>query len=113
MNAERRLRAHCESFLPKGIVDRWALWREEAWAVFGDVQTIFQAYAELAVDCDHRFVAETHAGGDLCFVAAYEIGPLVAVEPYSVAGAVRQAGEVEKIVMETLPRINSRINVRG
>src|SRR5215207_6638657 len=73
------------------LVDRHTLRREEAGALLGDVETVFQADAELAIDGDHRLVAEAHSRRDRRGVAADEVGPLVAVEPDAMAGAVRQS----------------------
>ena len=58
--------------------------REELRAGVRHIQAIFEADAELAVDRDHRLVAEAHAGRERRFVAAHEVGPLVAVEANAV-----------------------------
>src|SRR5262245_29920717 len=63
----------------KRLVDRGARLGEELRAALGDVQAILQANAELAVDGDHRLVAEAHAWCELGLVAAHEVRPFVAV----------------------------------
>src|SRR5262245_65164398 len=78
----------------KRLIDGRAGLREEFRAVLGDVQAILEPDAELAVDRDHRLVAEAHAGLQRRLVAAHEVRPLVAVEADAVAGAMRQAGHL-------------------
>src|SRR5882672_10087715 len=59
--------------------------------VLSDIETVLEPDPEFAVDGDHRFVAEAHAGLERGLVAADEIGPLVAVEADAMAGAMRKA----------------------
>src|SRR5438132_11893534 len=76
--------------LPERLIDGRALPAEGARAVFGDIQAIFQTHAEFAIDGDGGLVAETHAGFQLRLVAAYQVGPFMAVQPDAVAGPVGQ-----------------------
>src|SRR5688572_3930767 len=76
------------------LVDRRTRLRKVCRATLGHIQAVFEADAELAVDGDHRLVAEAHAGRKRRLVAAHEVGPLVAVEPDAVTGAMRQAGHL-------------------
>src|SRR5882672_10250963 len=82
--------------LPSGKwpIDRRTLWREESWPLLGDVEAVFQPDAEFAVDRDHRFVAEAHAGGEQRRIALHEIGPLVPVHSDPVARAVGETGHL-------------------
>src|SRR6267142_342628 len=77
--------------LTKRLINRRALIGEKLRPVRGNVQTIFQTNSKLAIDHDRRFVAKAHARLNRCLVAAHEVRPLVAVEPYAVAGAMRQS----------------------
>src|SRR5262245_25721707 len=89
-------------------VDRGTRLREELRAIVGDVQTVLEADAELAVDRDHRLVAEAHAGRERGRVALHEVRPLMDVEADAVAGAVRQPRHLvagtEARVGDHLPR---------
>src|SRR5262245_28326221 len=86
---------HSAGFLVIGsrerAIDRRTRLGEEFRAALGDVGAVLQADAELAVDRDHRFVAEAHARLQRRLVAAHEVGPLVAVEADAVAGPVGKA----------------------
>src|SRR5215469_4753763 len=73
------------------LIDPGALAGKHPGPVLGDVHAIFQADSELAIDGDHRFVAEAHSGTQERPVASDQVGPLVAVQADAVAGAVRQA----------------------
>src|SRR5688572_21259622 len=70
------------------LVDRRTRLRKVCRATLGHIETVFEADAELAVDGDHRLVAEAHAGRKRRLVAAHEVGPLVAVEPDAMSSAV-------------------------
>src|SRR5215510_6203215 len=72
------------------LIDRRALGGEQARALFGEVETVFQSDAEFTVDGDHRLVAETHSRPQQSLVSPNEIRPLMAVEADAVSGAVRQ-----------------------
>src|SRR5262249_18653936 len=83
--------AHAPTILPEGLVNRFALRREEHRTRFGDVKTILETDAELAVDGDGRLVAETHPRFEARRVAFQEVRPLVAIEPDAVARTMREA----------------------
>src|SRR5262249_35010606 len=83
-----RVRTRCS---PEWLIDRGTRLREEFRTIFSDVQTIFQANSELAVNHNCWFVAEAHARLNLCFVAPHKVRPLVPVKPDAVTGAMRQA----------------------
>src|SRR5262245_25149065 len=72
------------------LIDRNALFAKQFGSFFSNVETIFQSNAELAINRDHRFVAETHTRLKPGLVAAHEVGPLVPVQTYAVARAMRQ-----------------------
>ena len=93
-------------FLAKRLIDRWALIGEELRTVLGNVQTVFQTNSELAVDDNCGLVAKAHAGLDRRFVPAHEVRPLMAVETYAMAGAVRQTGS---LVIRTKARIGDHL----
>src|SRR5689334_17018487 len=80
--------------LSKGLIDGRALFGKHARAVFGDVETVFEANTKLAVDDDGGLIAETHARLDFGLVAFHEVGPFVPVQADAVAGAMRQAGRL-------------------
>src|SRR5436309_2763833 len=67
---------------------------EKLRAVLRDVQAVFESDAELAVDRDHRFVAETHARLQRRLVAANEVRPFMAVEADAMARAVGKSGDL-------------------
>src|SRR5262245_60435231 len=83
----------CSARWPKSaerLIYRRALRGEQARALFGEVETVFQADAEFTVDGDHRLVAETHSRPQKSLVSPNEIRPLMAVEADAVSSAVRQ-----------------------
>src|SRR5436853_6822337 len=80
--------------LTERLIDGRALRAERARAILRDVEAIFQANAELAIDGDHGFIAETHSGLEARLVAAHQVGPLGAVQPDTVAGTVGQVGHL-------------------
>ena len=79
-------------------------------AVVGHVDAVLEADAELAVDGDHRLVAEAHARRQRRLVAAHEVGPLVAVEADAVAGAV---GQSRHLVVGTEAGVGDHLARRG
>src|SRR5262245_19453724 len=74
----------------EGLINRGALSGKHLRPFFSDVETVFQADAELAINRDHRLVAETHSRLKPDLVAAHEICPLVPVQSDAVASAMRQ-----------------------
>src|SRR5579863_5463370 len=84
----------CGMALPEGLVDRGALFGEHARAVLGDIHAVLEADAELAVNRDGRFVAETHARFEPPLIAPHQVGPLVTVQANAVTGAMRQTGDL-------------------
>src|ERR1700753_1775818 len=88
--------------LSEWLIDSRALFGKHARTVFGDIHAIFQANAELARHGDRGLVAEAHPRLDERLVAAYQVGPLMAVEADAVAGPVRQAG---KFVVRSEPGV--------
>src|SRR5262245_61157343 len=82
----------------KRLVDRRARLTEELRAALSDVEAVLEADAELAVDGDHRLVAEAHARLQRRLVAAHEVRPLVAIETDTVAGPV---GKTRHLVVGT------------
>src|SRR4051812_35650460 len=95
----------CHPWL-KRLVDRRALLREKSWPIRRDIETVFQANAELTIDHDCRLVAKTHPGLDRRLIATHEVGPLVTVEPDTVPGAMRQSGD---FVIGTKPGISDHL----
>src|SRR5215831_15216280 len=85
-----------------GLFNRLTLRREKLRSALRDVQTVLEPDAELAVAHDRRLVTEAHARLDLLRVAFDEVGPLVAIEADTVAGAV---GKPRDLVAGTEPRI--------
>src|SRR6266487_574162 len=83
---------------------------EKLRAVLGDVQTVFESNTELAVDGDHRLVAEAHAGLQRRLVAANEVRPFVAVETDAVAGTV---GKTWHFVVRAETRVGDHFARRG
>lgn len=79
---------------PERVVDGVARLGEPARAVFGHVEVVFQADAELAGHADHRFVAEAHARRQGRGVAAYQVGAFVDLHADAVPGTVRQTREL-------------------
>src|SRR5436190_16066595 len=75
-------------------IDRRAGLREPARTLGRHVEAVLEADAELAVDRDHRLVAEAHARLELRRVALHEVRPLVPVHADAVAGAVGKAGDL-------------------
>src|ERR1700679_2086433 len=73
----------------KGLIDGRRLLCEGARAVLGDIHTVFQTNAELAVNGDHRLIAKGHTRLQLQLVAAYQVGPLVNIQADSVTGPMR------------------------
>src|SRR5713101_7331867 len=88
--AQKRRQASRASVSGKGLIDRQARLGEEFRAALGDVKAILESNPELAVDRDHRLVAEAHPGRERGLIAADEVRPLVNVEADAVPGAVRQ-----------------------
>src|SRR4029077_5091890 len=76
--------------LAKRLVYRRALIGEKLRTSAGNVETVFQTNAELAIDYDRWFVAKAHTRLDEGLVAAHEVRPFMAVEPDAVAGAMRK-----------------------
>ena len=74
---------------PKRLVDRLALGGEKLWPLLGDVETVLQPNAKLAVDHDGWLVAETHAYLNWRLVSAHEVRPFVTIEADAVTGAMR------------------------
>src|SRR5262245_65924164 len=74
----------------EGLINRGTLFGKHLRPFFSDVETIFQADAELAINRDHRLVAETHSRLKPDLVAAHEVCPLVPVQSYAVVSAMRQ-----------------------
>src|SRR6185436_18997619 len=70
------------------LLDRLRLRREELRPALGDVQAVLETNSELAVDRDHRLVAEAHARLDLRRVPSHEVRPLVAIHADTVPCAV-------------------------
>src|SRR5215472_12772548 len=83
-------RSGAVALLSKRLIDRHALSCKHLRPRFRNVQAVLQAYPELAVDRDHRLIAEAHPRLQFRLVALHEVRPLVPVEPESVAGAMRQ-----------------------
>src|SRR5690349_11179054 len=94
----------------KRLVNRRALLREKPWSIGSDVETVFEANAELTIDHDCWLVAETHAGLDRRLVAANEVGPLVTVESDTMPGAMRQSRD---FVVWPKPGISNHFARRG
>src|SRR6266566_4441750 len=80
--------------LTERLIDGRALLAERARAILRDVEAVFQANAELAIDGDHGLIADTHSGLEARLVSAHQVSPLVAVKPDTVAGTVGQAGHL-------------------
>src|SRR5260221_7450823 len=79
---------------PERLINRRVLIREEPRAILSNVQTVFQANSDLAINNNRRFVAKAHARLNGRFVAAHKVGPFVSVESNTVTGAMRQAGNL-------------------
>src|SRR5229473_607905 len=75
---------------PERLINRRALIGEELRAAGGNVKTILQTNAELAIDHDRWFVAKAHARLNRCLVATHKVRPFVPVEPDAVTRAMRQ-----------------------
>ena len=57
--------------------------------IFGHINAVFQPYAKLAIDSDHRFITEAHAGHERRVTALNDRMPLVDVQPDAVPRPVR------------------------
>src|SRR6266536_5079659 len=75
-----------------------------------NVEAVLQSNPELAVDGDHRFVAETHPRLQHRLVAANEVRPFVAVETDAVAGTV---GKTWHFVVRAETRVGDHFARRG
>src|SRR5229473_3043058 len=90
------------NYSPERLINRWALVREKLRTILSNIQTVFQANSELAIDDNCRFVAKAHARLDRRLVPAHEVRPLMTVEADAVSGAVRQPG---RLVIRTKARV--------
>src|SRR5258708_32096989 len=80
-------------FSPERLIDRRTLLGKHARSIFGNVHTIFQSHAELAVNRDRRFIAETHARLDPRLISAHQIRPFMPIQTDAMSSAVGQAGK--------------------
>src|SRR5438874_2351819 len=92
--AASEISAVCCIILSKRLIDSRALLGKHSRAFLGDVHAVFQTDAEFTVNCDHGLVAETHSRLKAGLVPAYQVSPLVDIEPDAVTGAMRQAGHL-------------------
>src|SRR5579864_1359839 len=76
--------------LPKWILKRWALRREQLCSILRDVHAVFQADPELSTDINPWFVAETHSRSQRQSVAPNQVWPLMPVHANAVAQAVAE-----------------------
>src|SRR2546430_10400568 len=77
---------------PKRLFNRRTLLSEKLGTIGSNVQTIFQANAELSIDYDRWFVAKAHSRLNWRFVATHKVGPFMTVEANPVTRAMRQPG---------------------
>src|SRR5262245_44320640 len=82
---------------------------EKLRSALSDVQAILQSDAELAVNRDHRFVAETHARPQRRLVAANEVRPFVAIETDPVSRAM---GKPRDFVVRPEPGVRDDLACR-
>src|SRR5205807_6648227 len=83
---------------------------EEFRTIISDVEAVFEANAELAVDDDRRLVTEAHPGLNWSLVAAHKVGPFVPVEADPVARAM---GQSRNFVVRTKAGVGDYFARRG
>jgi hypothetical protein len=86
----------------KRLINRRALLGEELRSTLSNVETVFEADAELAIDNDCRFVAKAHTGLNQSLVTTHKVCPFMSIEADAVARAMRQAG---RLVVRTETRV--------
>src|ERR1700690_2076119 len=80
--------------VPKRLLQRWTLRREQFGAVLQNMHVVFQSDAELSANVDSRLIAEGHLRLKFCRIAAHQIRPLVSIHAHAVSQAMREVFEV-------------------